>query len=189
MFGEDVVTFNFDVSTDEEPAYVFPVHFYLKNVLEYLEKSDFPLYNYINKIRSTIDAWGPSEGRIMNELGDTVDFKTIIHNIFVQENYYSMEHERWKKILASTPQQMEKITEVVDDLQKNEVPVIAATNNYYAFCETADKALRKIAVEVYPEILDMGEEKVKELRYLFTREIRNMQEKLVAFVDKNKNSI
>ena len=125
----------------------------------------------------------------MNELGDTVDFKTIIHNIYEQENYYVRMDENWKQIMASTPQQKEKFTEVVNDLQKNEVPVIAATNNYYAFCETADKALRKIAVEVYPEILDMGEEKVKELRYLFTREIRNMQEKLVAFVDENKNSI
>lgn len=185
LFGEDTVSFEFEVLNDEPQPYTFPAGIQLSILLKYLPETNPELADYIKKVRSTIDGWGPKEGKLMAELGD-VDFKTVVYDLFNKKDWFMAEYERWKKLRAMPPAEHKKMTEAFKELSKHEKPLHQSTKNYYDFCESADKELHAIALLIYPEILDMPKEKVKEFKYLFTREIQNMQENLVKFI-KNQN--
>jgi len=181
LFGEDTVTFEFDVRTDEPEPYTYPGHLQLSTLLNFLPETNAGLAEYIKNVRSSIDGWGPKEGKLMNELGDAVDFKPLVIDLFDRKGWFVAEYERWKKLRAMPPEEHKKVSKIADDLEQGQKALHQDTKNYYDFCESADKALHAIAIRIYPGILDMDTKKVKEFRYIFTREIQRMQEELLKF--------
>jgi hypothetical protein len=181
LFGEDTVLFEFDVITDEPVPYSFPCSIGLYTLLKYMAETNPELVDYIKKTRSSIDGWGPKEGRLMNELDDAVDFKTIIYDLFRSKGWFVSEYERWQKLRNMTPAEHQKIDEAAEKLSAHGPEMIRSTKDYYDFCESADKALHAIAMRIYPEILDMDKKKVKAFKYLFTDKIQDMQKILVKF--------
>lgn len=181
LFGEDMVTFDFDVITDEPEHYLYRTAIGLDIVLNHLPETDKRLADYISEVRGSIDGWGPKEGKLMNELPDSIDFKKMVYDLFERKGWFLSEYKRWKTIRALPASEHKKIEMIASDLGKGQKALHTDTKNYYDFCESAEKALRGIAVRIYPEILDMNKEKVKEFKYLFTREIMDMQKKLLKF--------
>ena len=86
------------------------------------------------------------------------------------------------KIKNTTPEEREKQAKAMQDvaqvLTDGFVSIKETTNRHRLFCELADRKLREIAVEVFPEITDLDPEELKEFRYFFTDEVTTMSERL-----------
>jgi hypothetical protein len=183
LFGEDTVSFDFDVMNDEPEPYMYPCFVQLSTLLQYLPETNNELAEYIKEVRSSIDGWGPKESKLLNELGGAVDFEPLVYDLFNRKGWFVSEYERWKRLRAMPLAEHKKVLKFSDDMEQGQKALHQDTKNYYDFCESTEKAVQGIAVRIYPEILDMDKEKRKEFKYLFTNEIKRMQEVLVKFMD------
>ena len=59
---------------------------------------------------------------------------------------------------------------------------------YFKFCETVEKQVRASAMEVYPELMDLPAEQLKEFKYLFVSEIQNMHSKVEKLLYQNNKT-
>jgi len=95
-----------------------------------------------------------------------------------------------KKMQSGSPQEQQKIQEeasvVFKDLSEGVPDMKRAQSRYIRFCETVEKKIRQTALEVYPEIADLEPEQLKKMKYLFSDDIRSMQEKISKLLGEQK---
>ncbi len=188
-FGDDAVVFDFDVKTDEEMPYEFPGFIQFSTLRQFLNETNPELVEYIAKVRSNIIGWGPKESLVLNELlGDEIDFEKLVYDLFERKGWFESEMERWKKLRSMPKEDHKQAVQFVEKIEKlAEQAKMDGPKNKYEFIESVDKAAHEIALRIYPEILDWGEEAAKEFTHLFQRELMGMDEKLDNFVWKHKH--
>ena len=89
--------------------------------------------------------------------------------------------ESWLRLSTVTTKKQKP---AFGQLSEQEGPIRRETKNHYYFCETIEQQIQQLALKVYPEILDKGPERMKDLKYMFVADIQNMFSRLSKFMDK-----
>lgn len=175
---DEIVFFNFDIcytAPTEETISGFVTFDTLKL---YIKRAQPKLYEYIENTKDSLDLWGPAEASTIEALGEEALTQLHEHLLdYLKEINYAEDHyEWWQNLQKSDIGASEQ--SLVDDLS----PMIAASRyeekRYRNFCQKTERAIREIAMEVYPEITDLEPEQLLKFKYLFVNQIMEMQERI-----------
>lgn len=182
---DDVVYFQFDVHFTEPEELVIEKYFFPYSMMaSYIEQKHPDFYKYLSSVRSSIDAWGPRESRLLDEIGEEAlqQLYSFTEEYLLQCPWVPkiLEHE---KKLRSQPMQKQQETQqqakkVVKDLSSGKESMKTAQQKYYRFCETVEKQIRQTAAEVFPELVDGDAEQLQEFKYMFVSDIQAMHSKI-----------
>ncbi len=182
-FGDDCITFNFDLVVEDlnEPV-KFKAWLRMYDLLQFIRETQPELHQYISDTHGTIKGWGPKEGKLMDELDDAIDWEDWAYRFYRAKDRAALELTHYKKMMSITPEEGKKMLAAAADMAKHEKPMKQATNAYHLFCEAVDDVAQEKALEAYPEILEMDAKKLKEFRFMFVREIQGMYKRLERFL-------
>ena len=190
---EHYVDFHFDVHFTEPEERRVKNYFYgYGQLMHYLRKNYPDFAKYLESVRTSIDAWGPCEHRIMQEMGDEAleQLYQYLEEYLLQADWIPQLFEMEKIRRSQPPQQQintQKAAEkVFTDLDSHRISMQFSQRKYYKFCETVEKQIRQTAVEVYPELMECNPEQIKEFKYLFVSEIQAMQSKIEKHLLKSR---
>ncbi len=184
FLGDDNVTFHFDIHISEPEEFLiknYPFHYH--ELTHYLQEANPALHAYLSKIRKDIGGWGPKENKIFEALEpDTLNevYKYVEECLLKRDWQLVYEREqKWKKMaLEAKVEEHKKIEKVFDDLSEGMPNASMMQRKFYRFAETVEKQIQATAVDIYPELMNGNAEQMDEFRYLFSREVSSMHERL-----------
>ncbi|MCX6350901.1 MAG: hypothetical protein NTX03_03455 [Bacteroidetes bacterium] len=190
---DDYALFEFDVHFAE------PEELWIKNyfvdfdwVHAYIKTVNPEFYDYIYKIRRGLDRWGNRAYLVLQAMEEeaieqmykyTVDYMATVD--FLEKSFEQRIALRNQHPIDTIEQQM-GMQEVIRAEKKAGIEEVFSNKRYYKFCETLEKQIRELAVEVYPDILDLPADKLVEFKRLFVRDIQALHERLGKFRWENK---
>lgn len=175
---DEIIFFNFDVCytapTEETISGFIPFH----RLKEYLRQRQPSLYDFIESTRTSLDLWGPAEASTLEAMGEEAMAQLQEHLLaYMEETNYAQLHYEWWQNLQK-PRSSERTHEIATDLGSLIEESRDTMKRSRAFCQKAERSVREIAIEIYPEIADLDPEKLLKFKNLFVNQIVEMQERI-----------
>ena len=160
-----------------------------RQLLWYIKEKNAAFYNYIKEVREGLDNWGPEELGTIEALGD--EGIGLLYSMLEQyllscnwmSSFYNTELERSKHSITRQTDEKERAADIVEDWQEMAEAVFSDQKRYRIFCKLVEKEARRIAIEVYPELLDANKEQMKAFKYIFVDGIMKMHDDLSEHLD------
>jgi hypothetical protein len=188
---EEIAVFTFDIEFTEPTNLLSKDNFLMFNrrTVSKIKAINPEFYQFYLSTRNSLDKWGPSEISTIEAMGPEampIWFQIIeqlvseddeylqgIYNLKLQQN--SLSNEQKLQINQNAQIAFNELTEsgnmaFLSQKKRNE------------FCEKAEKQIRALATELYPEILDLEADQLKKFKHLFAYEIDNMHKNLSRFL-------
>lgn len=162
-----------------------------RDVLDFIKQEDQAFGNYLEGVRNGMDRHGPCEHLVFEAIGDEAIDKVYEYLVLFLKNT-----ERGKQIFEFnkqlrnlTPEQKaemaQKAQKIVANMQQMMKPLKGINpDRSNLFADEATKQMRDLATKLYPEIFDADGEQLEEFKYLFHREIFEMQRRINSFAFK-----
>ena len=155
-----------------------------RNLSDYIKSNYAAFYNYIKEVRESLDTWGPDELETIEALsneGIALLYSYLEEYLLTcnwMEDFYNKELERSKHSITRQIDDVERAADALEDLQDSAESAFNEQKKYRQFCKLVQKEARRIAVEVYPELLDANKEQMKVFKYIFVDGIIKMHDDL-----------
>jgi hypothetical protein len=155
--GEDV-TFIHYFYQKNEVVLVMPIILNLNEIFNFIKKTDFPAYQYIQKVRSDIGGYGPKHSKmfeVFEQEGFDMDrFLMVFANSF-EDDMIAQHIEKFQiKNNEGFNRAMKTLKEIATP---NYIQENLKINN---FTEAIDQKLHELTLEFYPEFFE------KDIEYL-----------------------
>lgn len=192
---EEVAVFTFDIEFTEPTNLMTTNNFLMFNrqVWSRIEAINPEFYQFYLSTRNSLDKWGSSEISTIEAMGPEaipIWFQIIEQLVSEDDEYlqgiYNLKLMQNSLIDEQKLQLNQNAQIAVENLTESGNIARFSQKKRNEFCEKAEKQIRVLATELYPEILDLEADKLKEFKYLFAREIDNMQSNLERFLRKNE---
>jgi hypothetical protein len=188
--ADDLVTFIFDIRfTEPGLLTVNHYHFSYSDALKQLRHDNTPLYGYITRVRRGLDCWGPAEPATLEAMGDEA-LQQLLD--YVQQH---LEQAGWIPALYEWQQQLNNkrdgaqqvhLEKILDTLDATAAAVKMNNSRSNEFKNLVQRMLRKISIEVYPEIANASGEQLRTFQLLFVNDILRTEETLLRFLKEIK---
>ncbi len=179
---DEVVFINFDIHYTSPEAMTLSSFYSYSRFENYLHRVQPAFFEYLTKVRNSLDLWGPREKTLLDTIGEeaVAQLYLFLSHHLEEINFAQEEFEHRKKMRSKTPQEaknnQEQLTGMLADLKDSASGMKEYQQRYRNFCEKAQRQMRNIALEVFPEITDLEPEKLKAFKHLFVDEIIKMHD-------------
>lgn len=184
-----IIDFYFDVIFTEPEPLTAHTFYPFASLMKYIQKAHTEFYSYIEEVQAGIDDWGPKERQTMEALGEEAIgllysyLEEYLLSCNWMEAFYKQQIENSKHSLTRQIIEAEKATDIFKKLETGAINMFNEQKRYRQFCRLVEKEAMRIAVEVYPELLDANQELMKNFKYVFTDGIIKMHDDLTDHLD------
>jgi hypothetical protein len=164
--GEDVVHFVIYFKTEVSPEVRLGIHLPYRKLVYFIEETNYPTYEYLTKIRSSMSGYGPKETKVMAKIEqEGLDLEPFLKNYLEsKDEVYITQHLEWIERISSTESQetAKKIVETIN----NEIGENYASRQikWHNYIDELDQTIHELTFRYYPEIFEKEEEKIKDYR-------------------------
>ncbi len=187
---EDIVDFYFDIIFTEPEPLTTHSFYPFNSLLNRIRSAHPDFYTYIKQVKESLDDWGPNESKTIDAMGtEAVDLLYFYLEEYLlscdwMESFYHTELEESKQSITRQQDNIERAEDVLNDWKEAADTMFDEQKRYRKFCRLVEKEALRIAVEVYPKLLDANKEQMKAFKYVFTNGIIKMYDDLSDHLDK-----
>jgi hypothetical protein len=181
---DEVVYIRFDIHFTAPETTVIDSSYPFDKFLRYLEKTQPAFATYLKKVRQGLDKWGPMEKTLLDSVGEEAIAQVYGYlELYLKETNHApaaFEHykKRWADNQKNAAKNNEELVELLAEMDETAKGVKEYQQRYRRFCELAQRHMRDVALEMYPEIADLEPEKLKAFKNVFVHEIIKMHERI-----------
>lgn len=184
---DEVLSIEFKINLTEPEDVQFHQFVMLSDLLKYIRQRDPSFYQYWESTRRRADRFGPAEAATLELAGDSAvtQLVSFLHEYVSTNQFMEQAYAYFKKLQAmkSDPEQAAALEDIASDLADSAEGLREEQQLYRQFCEQVTREVRKVAMQLYPEIEEMDSEKLLEFQHLFVNEVIAMERKLCEFVN------
>jgi hypothetical protein len=164
--GEDVVHFIIYFKTEELPEVRLGILFPYRKLLHFIEETDYPTYEYLTKIRSSMTGYGPKETKVLAKIEEEgFDLEPFLKSYLEsKDEVYIAQHLESNNSIDSA-QHQEKAKNIIKEIDGALGESYASRNiKWHNYIDELDQTIHELTFRYYPELFEKGEEKIKDYR-------------------------
>ena len=184
--GEDVVHFQIYFKTDELPEVRIGILLPYSILIKFIRESNPSVYDYLIKIRHSLVGYGPKETKVLAKIEkEGFDLEPSIKSYFEsKDTAYIDQHLEWIKQLNAPKTQeqagifLDKLAdELGDNYAKEQI-------KWDEFIDEVDQTIHGLTFRYYPELFELGEEKINAYRSALISTTLDFTERLDKILNK-----
>lgn len=182
--GEDVVHFKIYFRTDELPEVRFGILFPYRELVCFVKETNPFVYEYLTEIRSSVAGYGPKETKVLAKIEEEgFDLEPFIKAYLEsKDSVYVAQHLEWIEQMNAPATQrqaskaLESITNTVGENYASE------QIKWDKYRDELDQTIHELTFRYFPELFEMGEEKIEAYRNALISTTLDFTDKLDAIV-------
>ena len=181
---DDIISFMFRLHFTEPDEMTVGYFCTMDDLLQYLEVKHPAFFDYYERTNISLDKWGPAETQTLEALGpEALDqLYEYLKEYVAQSEIPKWAYDMGLRMREVKPEEHEKQAKAMQNMAQiitdGFVNIKSTTNRHRLFCELADRKMRELALEIFPEISNLHPEDLKEFRYFFVDEIEGLSERI-----------
>ena len=184
-----IINFYFNVLFTEPEPLATHTFYPFSSLMIYVRSAHPDFYAYINEVQRTLDDWGPKETATMEAIGG--EGVNLLYSYLEEyllscnwmESFFQQQLEQSKQSITRQEDEAERAEDVFNELQEGAETMFNEQKRYRKFCRLVENEAMRIAVEVYPELLEANQKQMKGFKYIFTNGIIKMHDDLTDHLD------
>lgn len=164
--GHDVVHFRIYFRTEVLPEVRLGIILPYSELVDFIKQTDYPNYEYLTKIRSSITGYGPKETKVLAIIeNEGFDLEPFIRNYLEsRDEVFIIQHLEWIERISSTENQ--KTAKKIIKKIKNGIGENYASRQikWQNYIDELDQTIHELTFRYYPELFEKGEGKIKYYR-------------------------
>ena len=178
--GEDVVQFKIYFRTDELPEVRFGILFPYRELVNFVRETNPSAYEYLTKIRTSIAGYGPKETKVLIKIEEEgFDVESFIKAYLESKDTDFISEHLERVARMNTPETQRQASKALESIT-NTVGGNYATEQikWDKYRDELDQTIHELTFGYFPELFEMGDEKIKAYRNALTSITLDFTEKL-----------
>lgn len=183
--GEDVVHFKIYFRTDELPEVRFGILFPYSELVYFVKETNPPAYEYLIGIRSSIAGYGPKETKVLAKIEEEgFDLEPFIKAYLESRDaVYISQHLEWIDRM-NAPETQRQAGEALESIANTVGENYASEQiKWDKYRDELDQTIHELTFRYFPELFEMGEEKIEAYRNALISTTLDFTDKLDGIVN------